>query len=207
MILKNEFHIFNRNKIQSKMIFLSTFPPEIWDEILNFLSPEDLIKIAQISSYLAEIVSLSRNLRMKIFLFQQGMWEKEHFEQLQWACKDGHLETLRWLHSTFNLTGEDARVGNSYALQMACQYGHLEICQWLHSTFNLTGEDARAGNNSALLWACGNGHLETLRWLHSTFNLTRDDARARDNSALRWACNNGHLKICQWLRSTFKITE
>jgi len=80
--------------IDHKMIF--DIPPEIWDEILNFLSPEDLIKIAQISSYLAEIINYNKNLKVEIFLFSSHMWEEKHTKQLQWTCQGGHInQTLR----------------------------------------------------------------------------------------------------------------
>jgi len=102
------------------MFLCSTFPPEIWDEILDFVSPKDIAKIAQISSYLAGIVSINRNQKIKLFLFQKGVWEREYSKQLQCACKDGHLEVCRWLHSTFDLTRENARDENNFALQMAC---------------------------------------------------------------------------------------
>ena len=85
------------------------------------------------------------------------------------SCDNGHLDVAKWLYATFNLTAEDARSEDNYALRYSCIWGHLDVAKWLHTTFNLTAEDARSDNNSALRYSCSNGHLDVAKWASCHF--------------------------------------
>lgn len=120
-------------------------------------------------------------------------------------CRDGNLRAAKWFCITFELTTEDARADDNFALHHACVGGHLGVAKWLHVTFGLTADDSRADRNFALRSACEYGYLEVAMWLHETFGLTAEDARASNNYALRWTRKNGHQEIVEWLVDTFEL--
>ena len=154
------------------MEFSFYLPPELWDYIFKFFPIKKLIKLNLVSKFFNKIIELNKTFRCKTILFKNRKENSETIKQFRWGCKNGHLEVCKWLESTFNLTTEDIRSKNNYALQLSCWNGHLEVCKWLVSTFNLTTKDARSKNNYALLWACYFGHLEVCKWLEETFGIT-----------------------------------
>ena len=117
---------------------------------------------------------------------------------VQRASAYGHLNILKWLINTFQLTCVDQRL-----FQLASGNGHLDVLKWLTVTFQMKAIDARADNNCAFRWASGNGHLDVLKWLTFTFQLSDIDVRSNNNCALRWAKKSRHLDVVNWLTITF----
>ena len=106
---------------------------------------------------------------------------------LRLAAKNGHLEVLKCLHTTFHLTADDARANDNEALRAAAEWGYLEVMKWLHEVFglHLTDEDVRANDNEVKRGGYKWENVEVLMFLHETFRFSGDDARADDNYALR----------------------
>ncbi len=92
-----------------------------------------------------------------------------------WACTNGHVDTVQWFHTTYNITEEEARLNTNYVFRLACKGGHLATAKYLHTAFGLTEKDAKAQGNDALRWACRNRHAETARWLHAVFRYTKQE--------------------------------
>jgi hypothetical protein len=97
------------------------------------------------------------------------------------AARGGHLEVLKWLHST----------GCPFDTTTCCAAatgGHLKVLKWPHDTGcpwdSLTCRAAAAG-----------GYLEVLKWLHST-------GCRFDTATCAAAAFGGHLELLKWLRST-----
>ena len=59
----------------------------------------------------------------------------------RYACCYGHLEVLKWLVDTFELTLMDVRSLGNDALNLACKHGHLNILQFLIGCFQLSKDD------------------------------------------------------------------
>ena len=59
---------------------------------------------------------------------------------LRCACEKGHLETVKYLVETFNLTIEDVRTYDNDALRCACGNGHLETIKYLIEKFDIKQE-------------------------------------------------------------------
>lgn len=120
------------------------------------------------------------------------------------ACVNGDLATMKKMSE--EMTSDDARASNNYALLVACESGHLIAVQWLTEHFGLTPEDARTYNCLILRSTCGKGHLEVVQWLIEHFGLMPEDVRIADINALRMACRYGHLNVAQWLVDKFGLT-
>ena len=118
----------------------------------------------------------------------------------------GNLQLIQMLQKIFNITTDDARDMNNYALRLVCRCGNLSILKYLYTTFYLTVDDARSYNNYALRYACENGHIEVIKCLYTMYKLTTDDARYTDNITLRLASANGYLPIVKYLRTAFNLT-
>jgi predicted transcriptional regulator len=64
---------------------------------------------------------------------------------LRLSSDKGHKEVVRYLHTAFHLTTEDARARGNWALRFSAQGGHLDVVRYLHTEFKLTKDDvARA---------------------------------------------------------------
>jgi len=124
----------------------------------------------------------------------------------RYAAQNGHLEMVQYLVEKFELTADDARADDNFALRFAAENGQLETVKYLVDRFELTADDARFDDNYALREAAQNGQLETVQYLVEQFELTADDARADDNYALRSAAENGHLEMVQYLVDQFELT-
>jgi hypothetical protein len=123
------------------------------------------------------------------------------------TAENGHLEILKWLKETFNITEKDAKTNYNEAFRQAARYGNLEVLKWLKETFNITNEEAKIKSNFAFRYAAQNGHLHVLIWLKETFDITEKQAKIFNNFAFRLAAENGHLHILKWLKENFNITK
>ena len=93
------------------------------------------------------------------------------------ACRNGQLETVKWLHSV----GCDPTAQNNDAICSAAEKGHLEVVKWLYEkgcqgkSGALSGirqsealsYDPTAQNNRTICYAAERGRLETVKWLLS----------------------------------------
>jgi len=186
--------------------FMFNIPPEIWEEILEFLQPSELKKMSQISHFLREIIGLNKNFKMMLFLYLNDVWDDHSpLNTFFRSCVNNHLEASQWLYSTFNFTTES--ISSSMRVIMMEQLifkGHFRVLQWLHSTFNLIKNTQKY---NILLEACRNGDLEIAKWSHSISNFTREDIVGDWTCRpLQIACNNGHTEVAKWLYFTFDLT-
>ena len=87
----------------------------------------------------------------------QWLMTQKEFDLEEWlfayACRGGHLETLKWLRSK-------GCPWNYNACAHAALGGHFEVLKWLRSKGCPWDEDACAG-------AAESGHLEMVKWLRS----------------------------------------
>jgi ankyrin repeat protein len=75
---------------------------------------------------------------------------------------------------TFQLTAEDARADDNYALHNSAMNGHLDVVKYLVGKFQLTSEDTRARGNYALRTSAENGHLGVVKYLVDHFHSLED---------------------------------
>lgn len=66
--------------------------------------------------------------------------DKDHHVALWMACKEGRLDIVKWLHTRFKLTAEDAifhprRFFASDVLDIACKCGHMPVLHYLLHEF------------------------------------------------------------------------
>lgn len=102
---------------------------------------------------------------------------------IQRAASRGHVDVLSFMHVAWQLTAEDARANDNFALRQAACHGHVNVLALLHGTFGLTAVDARADDNWGLRQAARNGHVNVLDFLRSTWGLTLEDALFIDKYA------------------------
>jgi hypothetical protein len=126
---------------------------------------------------------------------------KYKYRAFQHSVCYGHLNAIKYLVKTFQLTSEDARSHDNFALRLASQNGYLKVLKYLVQRFQLTSEDARSDNNYAFRWASYNGHLKVLKYLVETFQLTSKDARAEYHFAIHYASSNGYYDVVHYLKS------
>ena len=139
-------------------------PTEIITIIARFLEPKERIKLRKINTLLNEILS-----NHQLWRDVNNEFARNRFQKM---CKIGNLHSAQWITQYFDLTREDVRSNNNYALRYSCENGHLEVTQWLTQYFNLTQEDARSNDNYALRWSRRNGHAHIIDWLKNTFGIS-----------------------------------
>ncbi len=122
-------------------------------------------------------------------------------DKFYYYCYEGNLGEIKKL----NLTLEDIRSLDNYALRGVSYYGHLEVVKFLIDK-GLTLEDIRSQDNEALIWTSSNGHLKVVKYLIDK-GLTLEDIRSQNNEALRWASINRHIKVVKFLEETIQILE
>jgi hypothetical protein len=93
----------------------------------------------------------------------------------RYAAGNGHLEMVQHLVEQFELTADDARTWDNYALRCAAENGHLEMVQYLVDRFKLTAEDITAHNHAILRTAIKKQNQPLLHFLRTRFNMTEAD--------------------------------
>jgi hypothetical protein len=112
------------------------------------------------------------------------------------ATENGHLPVVRYLCEKFQLTIQDVRSNDNFALRWAAFHGNLPVVQYLCQTYSLTIEDVRTLNNWALRCATNNGHLPVVQYFCENFQLTIQDVRDAP-----WR----HLSVEKYLRQKYSI--
>ena len=128
---------------------------------------------------------------------------KEVIEDFRWNCYYGYLAIAKWLHRTYQISKDEAKMDNNWAFRSACENGHLNVAKWLKRSFQISNDEAKIWNNCAFQLACYNGHLNVAKWLHRTFQISNDEAKTDNNWAFRYACENSHTLVSNWLKETF----
>ena len=147
----------------------------LYDVLPYINNPEDLCCITRVCRLWYYVAINTTTWEAMSVLANNNQLHRYKEDQLLFACCKGHLKIIQWLYSACELTVEDVRSNDNWALQLACKNGHLHVVQYLCETFGLTVEDIRSWDNLALRWACGNGHLDVGRWICETFELTVED--------------------------------
>jgi ankyrin repeat protein len=161
--------------------------------------------------YISKLFKLNKRSLAEARWIYENIWSKNQRDDIHnflYGSSDiSFIQCIEkgWLISLtkFNLTVQDVRSSDNYALRNAARGGHLETVKYLVETFNLTVQDVRSRDNEALRYAAYGGHLETVRYLIETFNLTVQDVR--NNEALRWATSNSRLEVVRYLLEKFYL--
>jgi len=111
--------------------------------------------------------------------------QNESGETMAWACFDGFLHIVRFLH--------DIKLPyDSDAMMEAARHGHMPIVQFLHSVnAPITA--------AAMNMACGNGQLEVVKYLH-THRLAPYSLQA-----ITFALSNGHDAVVKYICETTEV--
>lgn len=128
---------------------------------------------------------------------------KHNYCKFAWACRNGYLVVVQWLHKEFDTTLFDAFVWDSNILVDICFNGHLNILKWLYETSQVNARQIRSRRNYGFRMACKNGHVELAKYLAATFELTKEDICSYDDEALEWAIEGGYTEIIEWLHDTY----
>ena len=183
-----------------------------WLEIIksqgqgSFVTPYSILTTPSLLSYSNEILSLVNTHKVAVEVI-----------------KIGNLETIKYLHSTYDLCLSDSNY-----MDISAKYGSLETMKWLLKngskldihTFNAA---VRNGNLLAMKWlldnGCGfsygtldlavkNGTIENLKWLIEKgckFSYYTFDYAAENGSleTMKWLLENG----CQFTPNTFNYSS
>ncbi len=117
----------------------------------------------------------------------------------QQACRNGKLDTVLWMLSTFPELHESI---DEYAFGLACSNGQLHMAKWLlQKKPEINIFEKNLTNHGKLFLfqiACMNGFLEMAKWLFMvsgySFNISFEN-----EFAFRHACKNGHYDVANWL--------
>ena len=94
------------------------------------------------------------------------------------ACKDGHLEDVKYLLTDWNLK-EYAEYANT--------------CMW---------------NDSGFRFACFGGNLEIVKYLLTSSDLKEHaDVHSDDDNGFRYACNSGKMEVIKYLIFDYNIEK
>lgn len=108
------------------------------------------------------------------------------------VCKNGHLNTAKWLTTKFDYSYPENAFINS------CEKGHTAVVQWLLSKFPQLKERPQ---DDALIRASRYGHLEIVKLLDSTFEYNSYNSYTPSTltDAYKQAqCDN--FEVMLWLR-------
>lgn len=114
------------------------------------------------------------------------------------ACANGHVETARWLHEHFGLSGGHILGRSCFALNAACGGGHLPTVVWLVETFNVHGDHLNILGGRPICMAAASGHLHVLEWLAARGSLESLDPHVMP-AAMEAACGHGQEEVVRWL--------
>jgi hypothetical protein len=73
-------------------------------------------------------------------IFRKSYYNKKYYNSIETACKYGHLEIIKWLFLTFQLTINDISLNNNECFVLACKEGHYNVVEWLGLHFDIDKE-------------------------------------------------------------------
>jgi hypothetical protein len=91
--------------------------------------------MANLSLVFYELVN-TKQVRPRVILYRIGRDNFDAVTQLSCAAENGHLEVLKWPHSTFKLTGEDMKMRDNCVSQWSLENRYFQVVKWLYSIFN-----------------------------------------------------------------------
>jgi hypothetical protein len=129
-------------------------------------------------------------------------------EVFKLLARNGYLDLMKWLQSTFELNKGDAINAFLYgACDRFDSVKALDTARWLVEHFQITKEDfVEDGCFIALSHACRGGHLKLAQWLVEKYELTSTEIHQGDEiveTPIGQACINGHISVLRWLVDTY----
>eukprot|EP00639_Heterosigma_akashiwo_P015001 CAMPEP_0206372396 /NCGR_PEP_ID=MMETSP0294-20121207/7082_1 /ASSEMBLY_ACC=CAM_ASM_000327 /TAXON_ID=39354 /ORGANISM="Heterosigma akashiwo, Strain CCMP2393" /LENGTH=262 /DNA_ID=CAMNT_0053819763 /DNA_START=171 /DNA_END=959 /DNA_ORIENTATION=- len=114
--------------------------------------------------------------------------EVESFQKSQprkdpmvWASAWGHLDVVKYLHTSCN-----EKLQDSLVLDLAAANNHLGTAQYLH-------DQGAPCSHIGMDLAAWRGHLPVVEWLHA------NRSEGCTKSAMDLAAQEGHLSVVEWL--------
>ena len=91
------------------------------------------------------------------------------------ACRDGHLEVVKYLLTSPKLKKHaNIHEEKDSGFRWACEKGRLEVVKYLLTSAELTEHaDIHAINDLGFIWACEKGHLEVVKCLIIDMNIDK----------------------------------
>ena len=84
---------------------------------------------------------------------------------LHLACRNGHLEVVKYLVSEVQCDPNCRTQGNATPLHLACQKGHLEVVKYLVCEVQSDPNHRTQQNETPLHFACLGGYFELVNYL------------------------------------------
>ena len=116
------------------------------------------------------------------------------------ACKEGKLESVKWLIEEENVS-VNSKDGMKLKtlLHYACECGHLSIVEYLISKGATMSPDEK--QNYPIHYACKNGHLHVVQYLIEKENIDMNIKGWQGKTPLDFASENFKLSIVKYLKS------
>jgi ankyrin repeat protein len=129
--------------------------------------------------------------------FDLGATDSTNSTALLWACRAGHLSTVKLLIDLKNDIINVPDQGRRTPLWWAAWNGNAPIVELLlvHSTVNLNSPDAR--RRTPLLVAAWNGHEDCVKLLLCYAGVAVDKPDSDGSTPLAKAASRGHKSICR----------
>lgn len=162
--------------------------PPVQAVLLKHLSSEDIANFSMVCTTLKESIHNNRS------MFFPELYVRQHgrHKAMVLACKRGHLDVLRHLHSSWNDANTWKHV-RSNALKIACKNGHLALVEYL---IDIMESELQEIVPILLELACANGHLAIVQYLVQTSHIVLTSVAGR---LVRSSCAGGHLSVVQYL--------
>jgi hypothetical protein len=121
-----------------------------------------------------------------LYILQHHLNLARSFNQIDLAAQYGHLDVIKYLHST-----KKKYMSSTNAVDWAARSGHLHVIKWLHS--NRSSECTVY----SIRHAAENGYSEVVKWLYENKKECRGINDVRN--IIQIARVLGHLDISNWL--------
>jgi len=134
-------HIINTNFINCKDVDILIKCAEYKIKItanIYWMSFEDLQKLI---SFLIKINDFSVIKKINYISIDKVYFQLENKYPHILACKNGHINIVKYLHKQIKLTNSDFQLEHNKACYKACKNGHLNIVKYLHKQIKLTNID------------------------------------------------------------------
>lgn len=103
----------------------------------------------------------------------------------RWACRNGHLETARWLYFTYNNIYNktlDIHLKKEWAFRWACRNGYFDIIEWLFQIEAESKINIFAKNRWAINYLYRNNYNNIVNFLCKKNKITHD--RSSENTEI-----------------------
>ena len=207
-INNNTKHIINVNFINRKNVNILIKCAKYKIKVISIIYWMDNMDLQKLINYLIKINDFSIIRRNTNILYTKQNFQLNDNEACLMACKNGHLNIVKYLHKEIGLEKEDFQLNNNEACRMACAKGHIDVVKYLYKEIRLEKEDFQSHvNNKPCKYACTYGHIDVVKYLHQNIGLEKEDFQSDNNYACRWACSYGHLNIVKYLHREIGLTN